>query len=356
MLTFLRRSLTTLLILLAMAWLATVIALKYESHEYAVLPAEQSAIAKAYYEANVEPMPLEWTWSQFQAEPDVELRTGYLDAEQAKGTVVIVPGFTSPIEMQAHAIKSFHAAGFKVVAIDYRGQGGSWRPLNNPEKGYVEDYAILADDVARYAKSVRIQGKPLFFHSISMGAQITMRMAERNLANADAIALVVPMIEINPVGVELGSMKALAGFASAIGLGSMYAPGQSSWPSEGLSFGVAGDCNANPDTTQAQSALFEKNSNLRVNGVTMRWLYESIVSGEHLLSDSYAKNMALPIKMFTAGDDRIVNSQAAENFCESLSQCESFDFATSRHCINRENTDVYDEILRQSVEFYLQHS
>jgi lysophospholipase len=356
MLKYFLRSLTVLLILFAGAWLVTFVALKNESHEYSELTSEQSAIASAYYDANAEAMPTEWTWTRFTAAPGVELRTGYLDAEQARGTVVIVPGFTSPIEMQARAIKALHAAGFKVVAIDYRGQGGSWRPLSNPEKGYVEDYAVLADDVARYAASVRVQGKPLFFHSISMGAHITMRMAERNLAQADAIALVVPMIEINSVGMDLTSMKRLAGFASTIGLGALFAPGQSKWPSKGLSFGVAGDCNANPDTAQLQSALFAQNPNLRVNGVTMRWLYESIASGEYLLSESYAKNMVLPIKVFTAGDDRIVNSNAAEAFCGALSECESFDFANSRHCINRENTDVYDEILDQSIEFYLKHS
>ena len=79
--------------------------------------------------------------------------------------------------MTMREIVKINAGGYRVASIEYRGQGESYRPLANPEKGFVESYAQLGADLAAFAEQVRIADKPLFFYSISQGAHITMRMA-----------------------------------------------------------------------------------------------------------------------------------------------------------------------------------
>ena len=347
--------------MLVLIWLMAWLSIRFEKHEYTQptakqLVAAQAYTAQAYLAANFEPLIAGWQWTRFSAAPEVELRTGEITPLNPLGTVIIVPGFTSPIEMQARAISTFYAAGYKVAALDYRGQGGSWRPLGNPEKGYVENYDVLADDLAGFANSVKIAGKPLFFHSISKGAHITMRMAETNAVAANGFSLVVPMIEINPGPIGLDALETISSVASFIGLGQLYAPGGRQWPTEPLVFGKANDCNANPDTAQLQSALFAHHEALRVSAVTLRWIEQSIGSGKRLLSSEYAQNMPVPVRMFTAGDDRIVSTPAAQQFCNGLQQCTESEFTQSRHCINRENIVIYDEILHQSIDFFKRHS
>jgi len=342
----------SLLGLIFVLWLVTFLSLRFESHEYSVLSPEQQSIADLYFKKSFEPLPHDWRWSTYSPAPGVELRTGRLTIENPKGTVIVVPGFTSPIEMSARAYKMFSAAGFNVAAIDYRGQGKSWRPLSNPEKGHVESFAQLADDLAGFAKQERVADTPLFFFSISKGAHITMRMAEDNIANASAYALAVPMIEINSGGFDLSRLKFIAQTFTTLGLGSMYLPGLTQWPNDNLTFGEATDCNANPTTAQIQDSLFAQDKQLRVNGVTMRWLKESIESGEHLLRPEVAEKIVQPVKVFNAGDEQIVNAAAAKQFCESLANCSFSEFANARHCINRENYSVFDEILKQSIELY----
>ena len=61
-------------------------------------------------------------------------------------------------------------AAIALHQLKYRGQGESYRPLTNPEKGYVESYARLGEELAEFAEQVRIADKPLFFYSISKGA------------------------------------------------------------------------------------------------------------------------------------------------------------------------------------------
>ena len=313
---------------------------------------DQRAQATAYLEGKVTLAPADWKFETFSPETNIQLRTGTIDAVDAKGTIILVPGFTGTIEMSMGTITKLNQAGYRVAAIEYRGQGRSHRPISHPEKGYVEDYAILASDVAKYARHVKRDGEPLFFFSISKGAHITMRVAAEQGLDVTAFALVVPMIQINPGELSYSFVKNLAHTLNAIGLGKMYAPGSSQWPPEPLVFGEANGCNANPETAQLQSALFALNKKLRTRGPTIKWLKETTDSTEKLLSSEFMNKITKPVKVFTAGDDRFVNTEVATEFCSNLADCEVTHFEQARHCINRESQKDMNEIIRQSLAHY----
>lgn len=354
MLIFLKRSGQILLGLLFLAWLATFIALKFEQHEYTKITDDQRSQAIAYLDGKITPAPDNWTFETFTPEPGVDLRTGTVDAENAKGTVVLVPGFTGTIEMSMGAITRLNQAGFRIAAIEYRGQGKSYRPISNPEKGYVEDFSLLASDVAKFARHVKREGEPLFFFSVSKGAHITMRMAAEHGIDASAYALVVPMIEVNTGKFNYSFVKALAHTMSAIGLGNMYAPGNDQWPPKPLEFGVENNCNSNPETAQIQSAMFALNETLRTRGATFKWLKETTDSTEKLKNPNFMSALTQPVKIFTAGDDRLVKSDVAAEFCSHLANCEVTHFEEARHCIHRENIERMDQIIKESVDHFEQ--
>lgn len=132
----------------------------------------------------------------------------------------------------------------------------------------------------------------------------------------------------------------------------MYAPGRSQWPPLPLVFGKANGCNSNPDTAQVQSALFALDETLRTRGVTIKWLKETTDSTEKLLSKDFMKSVTQPVKIFTAGDDRIVRSDVAQQFCSSLENCHVKHFQEARHCINREDPENMNNIIRQSIALF----
>ena len=341
-----------LVFLLASIWLVAFLALRFEVHEYTRLSDEQLAEAAAYLEGKLTPAPTAWQWITFTPEPNVDLRAGMIDAANAKGTVIVVPGFTATIEMTMREIVKINAAGYRVASIEYRGQGESYRPLANPEKGYVESYAQLGAELAGFAEQVRIADKPVFFYSISMGAHITMRMAGEQNPDVTAYVLIVPMIKVNTGNSDYSKTRTRTGVFHKLGLGMLYAPGQSKWPNAELVFGKPVPCNANPDTAQTEDALFAERETLRTNGVTMSWLYKTAASTETLFSSEHIAPIVQPVKMITAGVDTLVDTNAAQRFCNSLPQCEVSHFAESRHCVTRENFDLYDRVIVDAIRHF----
>lgn len=341
--------------LLAGIWLVAFLALRFEAHEYTQLSDKQLAEAAAYLEGKLTPAPTAWQWNTFTPEPNVDLRAGMIDAANAKGTVIVVPGFTATIEMTMREIVKINAAGYRVASIEYRGQGESYRPLANPEKGYVESYAQLGAELARFAEQVRIADKPVFFYSISKGAHITMRMAGEQNPDVTAYVLIVPMIKVNTGNSDYSKMQTMTGALHKLGLGNLYAPGYSEWPNGELVFGKPIPCNANPDTAQTREALFAERQTLRTNGVTMSWLYKTAASTETLFSSEHIAAITQPVMMATAGVDKLVDTDAAQRFCDSLARCEVSHFAESRHCITRENFDLYDRVIVDAISHFDQH-
>lgn len=348
-----KRASFALLIIVIGVWLFALANLKLSKHEYREVTPKQLAQAKAYLGTQITPIPDGFKWQTFKTQAGVNLRAGLLENDQAKATVVVIPGFTGSIEMIMREITQIHSAGFRVATIEYRGQGLSYRPLSNhPEKGYVESYALLADEVGQFADSIRNNELPLYFFSISKGAHITMRMAAQGKVDVDAYAIVVPMIEVHPGDIEYDTLASISNFVTKIGLGAAYIPDASAWPGEELVFGQSGPCNSNPATAQAQSALFAINEKLRTRGVTFKWLHETIKSSKQLLTPEFVRGITQPVKIYTAGIDTLVSTEKTQQFCSSLANCETQHFPEARHCITRENYELYDSIIVDAIEHF----
>ena len=350
---WIKRALWALIAMVLLAWVWLKLSLVFSTHEYAQLSPEQQAQADAYLVDKLTPVPAAWEWSEFYPEEGVRLRTGLMMHPNPKGTVVVVPGFTGTMEMLMREIVQLYAAGFSVASLEYRGQGDSWRPLPHPEKGYVEDYAGLGHDLALFAESLETQGQPLFFFSISKGAHITLRMALEQAVDVSAYALIVPMVKINTGDFDYDLAANLAQWATRLGLGALYAPGQSAWPTgEDVAFGTATGCNANPETAQSQSALFAQRETLRTRGTTYRWIKETAESSAFLMDDADKSSLQAPVLMVTAGVDTLVDTSVARAFCVELPNCVEQHRADSRHCITRESMPVYDDIVQSAIAHF----
>ncbi|MEO1747735.1 MAG: alpha/beta hydrolase [Pseudomonadota bacterium] len=336
------------------AWAYSMYLLASEEHAYAPVSEQERSLAVEYLNEAVEPLGDGWVWESFEPEAGIQLRTGRFEnpPSNPKGVVIVVPGYTAPLEMLSRSINQFHANGFLTYGFEYRGQGLSTRLLSNPEKGHVEDYATFAGDLGAFASSVRRPDLSLNIYAISQGAHITMRMAGDGLGNADRYALIVPMAKIMTGDFPYGIARVLAVALSYTGLGEMFAPGRGPWDIADVTFGAETACNANPQRAQLRDALFALDENKRVNGPTARWVYESMNSSDLLLGPDYAENINAPVIMFTAGQDTIVDTDAAVSLCDKLGNCTRQHFEASRHCIGQETDEVRDAIINASIEHF----
>ena len=84
----------------------------------------------------------------------------------------------------------------------------------------------------------------------------------------------------------------------------------------------------------------------------MTWLYETAASTETLFYLEHIAAILQPVKMFTAGVDALVDTHEAQRFCDALAQCEEEHLAESRHCITRENFELYDRVVEDVISYF----
>ena len=75
-------------------------------------------------------------------------------AGEARGTVAIFEGRGEFIEKYFETARDLLARGFAVAALDWRGQGGSERPLRNARKGHVDDFSQFERDLDAFVAQV----------------------------------------------------------------------------------------------------------------------------------------------------------------------------------------------------------
>ena len=86
MLILIKRTTQILLALTFVIWLIMYLGVKFEKHQYTQISDEQRSQAVAYLEGKVTPNPSGWKFDTFYPEAGIELRTGTIDSENAKGT------------------------------------------------------------------------------------------------------------------------------------------------------------------------------------------------------------------------------------------------------------------------------
>ena len=83
------------------------------------------------------------------ARDGLPLRTAVwpVPAGSARGTVVVLQGRAEFIEKYGETAGDLRARGFAVHALDWRGQGGSGRMLDDTRKGHVVSYKDYLSDL-----------------------------------------------------------------------------------------------------------------------------------------------------------------------------------------------------------------
>lgn len=128
-------------------------------------------------------------------------------AGQCRGTLVLTHGRTEFIEKYYEVIDELLSRGFAVFTFDWRGQGLSWRPLEDRFKGHVRDFGEHVEDMREMlAEHVtpNFPG-PYFSMSHSMGGHANLRIAHDLPDAFEAMIFSAPMW-----GIQLGRGVILA--------------------------------------------------------------------------------------------------------------------------------------------------
>ena len=135
-------------------------------------------------------------WPSGDGWPLRHLRWAPPDAAQdVRGSLLFLGGRGDHFEKYLESFEQWRGSGWQVESVDWRGQGGSGRVLDDPHIGSIDEFATWIDDIGAFAADwvARTPG-PHVVIGHSMGGHLVVRaLAERRLP-VNAAVLVAPMM------------------------------------------------------------------------------------------------------------------------------------------------------------------
>lgn len=260
-----------------------------------------------------------------------------------RGTVCCFTGRSECIEKYFETVADLRRRGFAVAIMDWRGQGGSFRPLRNPRKGYVGDFSEYDRDLALFMREIVLPDCPPPYMALahSMGGHILIRNASAQGSWFERMILTAPMLSFHreTIGTSEGFARAYARVATSTGFGKSYVLGGNNDPgsaSRSPRVVLTGD----PIRSQRNQALSDAAPELLLGAPTIAWFDAAFRSMSVIGQPDYPKRVTVPLLMFYAGRDTIVANRTIEDFAARLKLGAAVPLPDSYHEILQENDDI----------------
>jgi lysophospholipase len=258
-----------------------------------------------------------------------------------RGVCVLLHGQTEFIEKYIEVIGELSARGFTVATMDWRGQGGSQRALDNPLKAHIGDFSQYDSDLQIFMDKVvhNLTDRPPIGLAHSMGAHILLRALHARPKQFSAAVLSAPMLRAQTRGYSPRMARTLCLLANLAGRGTDWVPGMKS--RDPLRMGFADQLvTSDPGRFNRTQLLLREHPNLRLAGPTWGWLEAAYRSMDTVMSPGYAEVITTPLLVFGAGRDRIVDTIATREFAARLPHGRYDEIGDAEHEILMENDGV----------------
>ncbi len=266
------------------------------------------------------PAPANATESRIDAADGVRLRTArWAPSSPARGTVAIFGGRGEFIEKYFEVVGELLSRGFAVAAMDWRGQGGSDRPLRNARKGHVDDFSLYLRDLDAFLGAVLEPNcpRPWFGLGHSMGGAVLLSAAEAGRCPFERLVLTSPMVAVKGIN-HRGAPPYIAEALDIIGLGGAFFPGGG-----GAASLWSGPFEGNVLTSDAArfkriAEVAEVAPSLCLGGPTIGWLHAAFRQMKRFDEPNFPRRITTPVLIIAAGADRVTDTAAAERLASRL--------------------------------------
>ena len=273
--------------------------------------------------------------------------------EGVRGTALVLTGRAEFIEKYAETAAALAARGFRVVAVDWRNQGLSDRPLPNRQIHHLTDFATLVDDLDAVhgqvvAPVVDETGGPLILLAHSMGALVATlalaRHADASPGRYAAVLLSAPMYAIHTGPLPRWLVRGLTTLGTACGLGAHYAPGQGDYDPAEAWFRPDNKITADPQRYAAFHGPYAERPELRVGGVSFAWIAAALDAEDALRRSLPLERVRTPVLLLSAPGDRVVRAEAHRMAADRLGNARLIDHPTAKHELLMECDAIRDRV------------
>jgi len=235
------------------------------------------------------------------------------------GTVCILMGRGEFIEKYFEAVSDLRRRGFAVAIMDHRGQGGSSRPLANPRKGHVDDFAQYDADLEQFMAEIVLPDCPAPYYAVahSMGANILLRATRSRMCWFDRIVLTAPMIELHSGHTGVPASERLAEIFTLCGLGTAFVPGGGAMSLDEQPF-ETNPLTGDPQRYARTQEVLRAAPELALGSPTIGWYHAACQSMALLNSATFPTSVKVPALIVASGNDPIVSLRAIETFASRL--------------------------------------
>lgn len=303
------------------------------------------------------PVPTGAIAGEVKTRDGVTLRVARWEAtrDPQRGTVCVFPGRAEFIEKYFEVVADLRRRGFAVASMDWRGQGGSDRLLDNPCKGHIKSFRDYDRDLAAFMTDwVLPNCKPPFIAlAHSMGGHILLRQAIVKNSWFSRMVLCAPMIDISPIQLQGTRARArfLSEFGGCLGLARRYTPGGQDLPLDLGDF-ESNQLTSDRDRFQRTCLVLQAAPQLGLGSATIGWLRAALRSIARMTVPDYPLRVEVPSLMYAAGRDTIVSTEAIENFAAKLKVGTHILIPDSKHEILQE-TDAVRQRFWTAFDAYL---
>ncbi|TNI87278.1 alpha/beta fold hydrolase [Aeromonas sobria] len=258
---------------------------------------------------------------EFKGKDGVTIRYAALRQAKVDRAILIVNGRVESYLKYQELAWDLWRQGYSLYLIDHRGQGMSGRMLDDPQKGYVDQFDDYVVDLKQFHDQIIMADQPakLFLLAHSMGGAISARYLERWPDDIKAAVLSSPMLGINLGGLPKWLAKGLATTIGTVGgwFGEPpYGPGQGGYQDHGF---ADNELTHSQSRYQAFRQIYEQHPQIKLGGATAHWIYQGITGADAAIADAGA--IKTPLLVLQAGNDSVVDNAAQDRFC-TLANCE----------------------------------
>ncbi len=243
-------------------------------------------------------------------------RAAFFPVEGARGTVVLSPGRTEPIEKYYEVVDDLRARSFAVLAHDWRGQGLSDRPLPDRMKGHCQGWSGYLTDYSRLLDAFEARApKPWVAVGHSLGGCLILLALVEGERRLSAVVLSAPMARILTGGRPYGHARGLAWLMARCGQASEYVLGERNDPFEHTF--EANALTRDRARYERWRAQLHACPELGLGGVTWGWLDFAFRAAARLARPGL-EQVETPVTIVAAGEDRVVDNAALRSIASRL--------------------------------------
>jgi lysophospholipase len=233
-----------------------------------------------------------------------------------RGSVVVHPGRTEPIEKYFEVVDVLRARGFAVLVHDWRGQGLSHRMLPNRLPGHAEGFADFLTDHDRLLTTFETRlPRPWISLGHSMGGCLAMLVLSEGETRYAGAILSAPMLGLSLGKTPMAAARMLAAANRTFGRGGRLARADSDVTESFESNILTHD----PVRYARNVAQVEACPNLALGGPTWGWLDFALTATDRLQLGSGVPRVTIPVTIAAAGEEKLVDNAGARKVAARFS-------------------------------------